>query len=127
MAARTCGIPICPVTVENSQDVDLIIHEVFNPPETYMDKLGWPEQQAKIVAWTKHTSPEAGAKVFAGANPGLAMHGTLNLRPLRLDAVAHPRAVGRSQPAAAAASASARRFRLSRILRPVFLAVFAAK
>ncbi len=60
-------------TVENSQDVDLIIHEVFNPPETYMDKLGWTEVMAKIVAWTKHTSPEAAAKVFTGTNPGLAM------------------------------------------------------
>jgi ribonuclease Z len=60
-------------TVENSQDVDLIIHEVFNPPQTYVDKLGWTEQMAKIVAWTKHTSPEAAAKVFTRTNPTLAM------------------------------------------------------
>ncbi len=61
------------VTVENSQNVDLIIHETFNPPETYVEKLGWTEQMAKLVAWTKHTSPEAAAKVYAATKPGLAM------------------------------------------------------
>jgi ribonuclease Z len=60
-------------TVENAQDVDVLIHEVFNPPETYVEKLGWTEQMAKIVAWTKHTSPEAAAKVFSSTNPGLAV------------------------------------------------------
>ena len=67
------------ITVDNSQNVDLIIHETFNPPETYVDKMGWTEQMAKIVAWTKHTSPEAAAKVYARTNPGLAMsfHGTI--------------------------------------------------
>jgi ribonuclease Z len=67
------------LTVDNSQNVDLIIHETFNPPETYVDKMGWTEQMAKIVAWTKHTSPEAAAKVYARTNPGLAMsfHGTI--------------------------------------------------
>jgi ribonuclease Z len=61
------------LTVENAQDADILIHEVFNPPETYVDKLGWTEQMAKIVAWTKHTSPEAAAKVFGATNPGLAV------------------------------------------------------
>jgi len=67
------------ITVENSQGVDLLIHEVFNPPQTYMDKLGWSEIQAKIVAWTKHTAPEAAAKVFSQTKPGLAMgfHGMI--------------------------------------------------
>ena len=61
------------ITVENSQDVDVLIHEVFNPPQTYVDKLGWTEIQAKIVAWTKHTSPEAAARVMSGTAPGLAV------------------------------------------------------
>ena len=61
------------LTVENAQDVDVLIHEVFNPPETYVDELGWTETQAKIVAWTKHTSPEAAAKVFSRTKPGIAM------------------------------------------------------
>ena len=61
------------ITIDNSQNVDLIIHEVFNAPETYVEKLGWTEVMAKIVAWTKHTSPEAGAQVFARAAPRLAM------------------------------------------------------
>ena len=61
------------ITVENSQNVDLIIHETFNPPETYVEKMGWTEQMAKLVAWTKHTSPEAAAKVYAATEPGLAM------------------------------------------------------
>jgi ribonuclease Z len=67
------------LTVDNSQNVDLIIHETFNPPETYVDKMGWTEVMAKIVAWTKHTSPEAAAKVYAATNPGLAMsfHGMI--------------------------------------------------
>ena len=67
------------LTVDNSQNVDLIIHETFNPPETYVEKMGWTETMAKIVAWTKHTSPEAAAKVYAGTNPWLAMsfHGTI--------------------------------------------------
>jgi ribonuclease Z len=61
------------LTVEHAQDVDLLIHEIFNPPETYIQEMGWPEVQAKIVAWTKHTSPEAAAKVFAATEPGIAM------------------------------------------------------
>ena len=61
------------LTVENSQDVDLLIHEIFNPPETYVNEMGWTEIQAKIVAWTKHTSPEAAAKVFEGTKPRMAM------------------------------------------------------
>jgi len=67
------------LTVENSQNVDVLIHEVFNPPQTYMDKLGWSEIQAKIVAWTKHTAPEAAANVFSQTNPGIAMgfHGMI--------------------------------------------------
>jgi ribonuclease Z len=67
------------LTVDNSQNVDLIIHETFNPPETYVEKMGWTEQMAKLVAWTKHTSPEAAAKVYARTNPGLAMsfHATI--------------------------------------------------
>lgn len=67
------------LTVENSQDVDLIIHETFNAPETYVEKMGWTEEMAKIVAWTKHTSPEAAGKVYAATNPGLAMsfHATI--------------------------------------------------
>ena len=42
------------ITIDNSQNVDLIIHEVFNAPDTYVEKLGWTEVMAKIVAWTKH-------------------------------------------------------------------------
>jgi len=61
------------ITVENSQDVDLLIHEIFNPPSTYVEEMGWTEIQAKIVAWTKHTSPEAAAKVFSRTSPGIAM------------------------------------------------------
>jgi ribonuclease Z len=61
------------LTIENSQNVDLLIHEIFNPPETYVNEMGWTEIQAKIVAWTKHTSPEAAAKVFDATRPGIAM------------------------------------------------------
>ena len=61
------------LTVDNAQDVDLLIHEIFNPPETYVDKLGWTDLQAKIVAWTKHTSPEAAAEVLTRTRPKLAM------------------------------------------------------
>ena len=61
------------ITVENAQNVDLLIHEIFNPPAAYVDNMGWTEIQAKIVAWTKHTSPEAAAKVFSQTTPGIAM------------------------------------------------------
>jgi ribonuclease Z len=61
------------LTVEAAQDVDLLIHEIFNPPETYVENMGWTEMQAKIVAWTKHTSPEAAAKVFEATKPAIAM------------------------------------------------------
>jgi ribonuclease Z len=61
------------LTVENSQDVDVLIHETFNPPETYVELLGWTELQAKLVAWTMHTAPEAAAKVFEAAKPRLAV------------------------------------------------------
>jgi ribonuclease Z len=42
-------------TVENSQDVDVLIHEIFNTPDTYVKYQGWTEQMAKIVSWTVHT------------------------------------------------------------------------
>ena len=61
------------LTIENSQNLDVLIHEIFNPPETYVDKMGWSEQMAKIVAWTKHTAPQAAAKVFEATQPGLAV------------------------------------------------------
>lgn len=61
------------ITVDNAQNADVLIHEIFNPPEMYVTNMGWTEIQAKIVAWTKHTSPEAAAKVFSRAKPGLAM------------------------------------------------------
>jgi len=61
------------LTVENSQNVDVLIHETFNPPETYVEKLGWTEMQAKLVAWTMHTAPEAAALVYQAAKPGLAV------------------------------------------------------
>jgi ribonuclease Z len=61
------------LTVENSQNADVIIHETFNPPHTYVDLMDWPETQAKIVAWTKHTAPEAAAEVFSRTRPSLAM------------------------------------------------------
>jgi ribonuclease Z len=35
--------------------------------------MGWTEQMAKIVAWTKHTSPQAAAKVFEATKPRLAV------------------------------------------------------
>jgi len=61
------------LTVKNSQNVDVLIHEIFNPPETYVDKLKWGETMAKIVAWTMHTSPEAAALVFEATKPRLAV------------------------------------------------------
>jgi ribonuclease Z len=61
------------LTVENSQGLDVLIHEIFNPPETYMEKLNWTETMAKMVAWTMHTSPEAAALVFEATKPGLAV------------------------------------------------------
>jgi ribonuclease Z len=61
------------LTVENAQGLDVLIHEIFNTPETYVEKMGWTEQMAKIVAWTKHTSPQAAAKVFEATKPRLAV------------------------------------------------------
>ena len=61
------------LTVENSQVLDVLIHEIFNTPETYVEKMGWTEQMAKIVAWTKHTSPQAAAKVFEATKPRLGV------------------------------------------------------
>jgi len=61
------------LTVENSQDLDVLIHETFNPPETYVEMLEWTEIQAKLVAWTMHTAPEAAALVFEATKPGLAV------------------------------------------------------
>jgi len=61
------------LTVEHSQGLDVLIHEIFNTPETYVEKMGWTEQMAKIVAWTKHTSPQAAAKVFGATKPRLAV------------------------------------------------------
>lgn len=60
-------------TVENAKGVDLLIHEIFNPPEMYMEKMGWPELIARTVAWTMHTAPQAAAKVFEATKPGMAM------------------------------------------------------
>ena len=60
-------------TVENSQDVDVLIHEIFNTPDTYVKYQGWTEQMAKIVSWTVHTAPEAAGEVFSRTNPHLAV------------------------------------------------------
>ena len=40
---------------------------------TVLRKMGWTQQMAKIVAWTKHTSPQAAAKVFEATQPQLAV------------------------------------------------------
>ncbi len=53
--------------------MDVLIHEIFNPPETYVEKLHWSEIQAKLVAWTMHTAPEAAALVFEATKPRLAV------------------------------------------------------
>ncbi len=61
------------ITVEHAQGVDLLIHEIFNQPETYIEQLGWDEVVAKTVVWTMHTAPEAAAEVFRLAQPRMAM------------------------------------------------------
>lgn len=61
------------ITVENAKGVDLLIHEVFNQPETYMEEMGWTEVVAKTVVWTMHTAPEAAAEVFKRSSPRMAM------------------------------------------------------
>ena len=51
----------------------MLIHEIFNTPDTYVKYQGWTEQMAKIVSWTVHTAPEAAGEIFSRTNPRLAV------------------------------------------------------
>ena len=57
------------LTVENSQNADVIIHETFNPPQTYVDLMDWPEMQAKIAHRNRCSSRSEPATTDRSCSP----------------------------------------------------------
>lgn len=59
--------------VENSQNVDVLIHEGFIPAQTLSDITGMPLETATWVSEKIHTPPDAAGVVFDMTNPRLAV------------------------------------------------------
>jgi len=59
--------------VENSQNVDVLIHEGFIPAQTMSDITGMPIEMAITVSEEFHTPPDAAGVVFDMTNPRLAV------------------------------------------------------
>lgn len=59
--------------VENSQNVDVLIHEGFIPAQTLSDITGMPLETATWVSEKIHTPPDAAGVVFDMTNPKLAV------------------------------------------------------
>jgi len=59
--------------VENSQNVDVLIHEGFIPAQTMSDITGMPIEMAIIVSEEFHTPPDAAGVVFDMTHPRLAV------------------------------------------------------
>jgi ribonuclease Z len=59
--------------VENSQNVDVLIHEGFIPAQTLSDITGMPLETATWISEKIHTPPDAAGVVFDMTNPRLAV------------------------------------------------------
>jgi len=59
--------------VENSQNVDVLIHEGFIPAQTMSDITGMPIEMAITVSEEFHTPPDAAGVVFDMTHPRLAV------------------------------------------------------
>jgi len=59
--------------VENSQNVDVLIHEGFIPAQTMTDITGMPIEMAITVSEEFHTPPDAAGVVFDMTHPRLAV------------------------------------------------------
>jgi len=59
--------------VENSQNVDVLIHEGFIPAQTLSDITGMPIEMAITVSEEFHTPPDAAGIVFDMTHPKLAV------------------------------------------------------
>jgi len=59
--------------VENSQNVDVLIHEGFIPAQTMSDITGMPLEIAKYVSEDIHTPPDAAGVVYDMTQPRLAV------------------------------------------------------
>jgi len=59
--------------VENSQNVDVLIHEGFIPAQTMSDITGIPLEIAKYVSEDIHTPPDAAGVVYDMTQPRLAV------------------------------------------------------
>jgi ribonuclease Z len=59
--------------VENSQNVDVLIHEGFIPAQTLSEITGMPLESATWVSEKIHTPPDAAGVVYDMTNPRLAV------------------------------------------------------
>jgi len=59
--------------VENSQNVDVLIHEGFIPAQTMSDITGMPLETATWISEKIHTPPDGAGVVFDMTNPRLAV------------------------------------------------------
>jgi ribonuclease Z len=59
--------------VENSQNVDVLIHEGFIPAQTMTDIMGTPLEISTFISEKAHTPPDAAGVVFHMTQPKLAV------------------------------------------------------
>ena len=59
--------------VENSQEVDVLIHEGFAPAQTLSDVMGMPIETATFISEEAHTPPNAAGVVYDMTQPRLAV------------------------------------------------------
>ena len=59
--------------VDNTQGVDLLVHETFPTAEQMEERIGWDKETAVLVGQFVHTDPEDAGKVFAMTKPRMAV------------------------------------------------------
>lgn len=75
-------------TVDNSQDVDILIHEAFVPAVDYARKAHMPLAVAQNICHGVHCPPRSAGKVFSLSNPRLGvMYHTMISEDLRVPVI----------------------------------------
>lgn len=59
--------------VENAKGADIIFHETAPLPETFTNKMGYPEEVSKRIVDSSHTPPQALGKIFALTKPRMGV------------------------------------------------------
>ena len=59
--------------IENSQNTDLLVHDVYMTVRQLKARLGWDDKMAKLASSVIHTAPSAAGKIFSRVNPRMAV------------------------------------------------------